>query len=192
MFTDQTLPPGYEDGSVQIPSGDDRPESPRPTERKSHRSKADSQVSPVQEAPLFVNDLNVAGILVTLVEGMVVPAIGEKAKFRPDERKLIEPSLGRIMARMSPSAAGHFTALADPILLGTGLLLWGFRVFSVPTKGTERNEQWQRVNPQQTVEAAEAVAAAAARMQHQEEAPAPPPPLTTVDPDLSAAWTSQH
>lgn len=44
---------------------------------------------------------------------------------------MIEPSMVRILARMDAAALGRYAALSDPVLLGMGLCMYGFRVWSV-------------------------------------------------------------
>jgi len=66
-----------------------------------------------------------------MIEGLTTAAWGEDARFTANERKLIQPPFGRILQRMSPDDAGKFTALADPVLLGTGLLIWGMRIWTM-------------------------------------------------------------
>lgn len=55
-------------------------------------------------------------------------AIGPKAAMLPEERRQIEPPLGRILARLSPQAATLVATFADPLMLGVGIVAYVTRV----------------------------------------------------------------
>lgn len=77
-------------------------------------------------------DQKAVSTLLAICEGFMVPQLGDAARFAPNERQLIEPSLANILARMAPEQAAKFSAVADPLMLGTGLLMWALRVFNRP------------------------------------------------------------
>jgi hypothetical protein len=98
-------------------AGNPRPPGDEPKPSKSATASGKSEPASV-------------AVLLQLVEALTVAQYGERARFEIAERRLIEPSLGRILARMTPDSAKVFGAIADPVLLATGLLIWGVRVFS--------------------------------------------------------------
>lgn len=118
-----------------------RQKTPGSGRRKGSPQKRSHKKAPVQRAravadalfgdepPTQKLDRKMAGVLLTIVEGMTVPQLGEHARFQPDERRLIEPSLANILERMTPDSAKMFSAFADPIMLGTGILIWATRVW---------------------------------------------------------------
>jgi len=79
----------------------------------------------------FRMDRQAVKLLLLAVEGMAVPQIGPHARFEPDERKLIEEPLERMLGKLTPRTVKMVGAFADPIMLGTGLMIWASRVFSV-------------------------------------------------------------
>lgn len=100
--------------------------------KKRRDEAARSAAATFTDVPVAIDHGLMVRILLQMIEGMTVPQLGEHARFQPDERKLIEPSLESIMKRMTPEAAQHFSRFADPLMLGVGLLVWGTRVFSTP------------------------------------------------------------
>lgn len=145
-------------------------------------------------------DVGAVDGLLSIAEGFLVPQLGPAARFAPQERALIVPSLAGIIDRMTPDVAERFRNVADPLLLAVGLGMWGLRVYGSATRpqrpaqrpGIDRPESGSvTVTP-----AATGGAAVAARPE-----PSPPPPVVppagrngaasmpgTVDDALHAAW----
>lgn len=140
-FADRTTPPEPEAA----------PEKPRPIRRIGKLRRPGNQKSHSAKTPDPVKKITGKGgadatkIVLILVETVAARELGEHARFTPDERKLIEPSMARILDRMTPDVAAKVSALADPLMLGTGLLIWGVRVYGhgaparppAPTPGPE-------------------------------------------------------
>lgn len=97
---------------------------PRPPSSEDEKPKAGAS-----KRSDFRLDKAAVSALLDIVDAMTSAQLGDRAKFNARERGLIEPSLTRIVARMTPDAAAKFSQLADPLMLATGLLLWGVRVF---------------------------------------------------------------
>lgn len=106
--------------NIRMARGKREPSAPRPP----------SSEKPEKEEKGKGLDAAATKLLLTMVQAMTVAQLGPDAAFTSQERGLIEPPLTRILARMSPSSAKMFSAVADPILLCTGLLMWGTRVFA--------------------------------------------------------------
>lgn len=79
-----------------------------------------------QTEPL--SDLTSASILLTLLDGVVQMAWGEKCAMTKAERKMLQEPLERILARFPQAQIAAVTPFVDPLLLLMGLISWGSRV----------------------------------------------------------------
>lgn len=75
---------------------------------------------------------------------MFSAAWGDEARFTSKERAMIQPPLGRILSRMTPEDGAKFTAFADPVFLGAGLLIWGVRVWTLQQRAVRPTPQTGR------------------------------------------------
>lgn len=107
------------------------PETPIEERPRSHKRKPPPEPEPEPLRNIIPPDGAVAGLLLSLAEGMFAAAWGPEGRFTPKERAIIEPPLGRIIARMSPGDAAKFASFADPIFLASGLLIYGMRIWTV-------------------------------------------------------------
>lgn len=69
-----------------------------------------------------------AALLVIMLDGVVCQFYGQNAAMNENERGMIEPALGRILARMPTKYGKQVQELADPVMLGLGLVMWFVRV----------------------------------------------------------------
>lgn len=58
-------------------------------------------------------------------------ALGAECQLTPDEHAMIDEPLARIMARLSPEVTEAVDKWTDPVLLATGLIMWGARIVMV-------------------------------------------------------------
>lgn len=121
---------GFRDTTVMA---DDVPPSERP---KSHKRKVVSQ-EPEPKAPPIPFDPNLSNLLLGLAQGMFTAAWGPDAAFTAKERELIQPPLARLMQRLSPEDGARFSAMADPVFLAAGLLIWGMRIWTMQQKAVK-------------------------------------------------------
>lgn len=98
--------------------------------------------------------LQASALVVMLANTGACMVIGAEGAMNSTEIELIQPAVQRIMTRMSPAAAAKFGAWSDPILLATGLAIWGSRVFGVVQA---RNAHERAVAAQQAADAAASV-----------------------------------
>lgn len=109
-----------------------RKPGPKPKGKRSHHKKTVREI--FEEPPAQKLDRKMAGLFLGVIEGIAVPQLGERARFEPDERRLIEPPLANLIERLTPESARMFSQFADPIMLGVGFLIWGARVFGTPNR----------------------------------------------------------
>lgn len=95
---------------------------------------------------------------------------GPDAAMTSYERAMIEPPLGRILARHS-AVSDRLASLADPLALVIGVAMWGGRVFDLA--------QRRRLAG---LPASDATGASHAGATGAVETPAPPPPLVAPAP----------
>lgn len=82
-----------------------------------------------------------ATMILQLAELAAMATIGPSAKLNMMERGLIEPSMVRILARMDAAAVARYSALSDPILLGLGLSMYGFRLWASARAAAAQSDQ---------------------------------------------------
>jgi hypothetical protein len=73
------------------------------------------------------------------IEMFAVLRFGPEAAFTPAERMLAEPSLARIIERYG-ALAERYSALLDPILLGSAALLYALRLARIAASGGNSDE----------------------------------------------------
>lgn len=126
-----SLPPIPSPGPVRGNRGGARPGAGR--KPASGKSKPESKPAAAQTAstarPRVTIDTQAAGALLALAEGGLVMAVGPEAALNDYERTMIEPPLGRMLARMAPESAARVAAFADPITLLVGIGAYVSRVF---------------------------------------------------------------
>ena len=154
--------------------------------RAAHRREPSAPRPPTGEAPKSPGpklDAQASRLVMQLVESLAVQNLGEDVRLTTAERNLIEPPLGRIMARMSPQGAAAFAAFADPVLLLTGLFMWGGRLMAAREARKERPVQQPIIRPDFTRQRSEP---------HVVAPSASAEPTTSIDPDLDAAFGAGH
>lgn len=121
-------------------------------------SQKSATVAPAPKAPAAPKsssrkdapDPEAARALLTLAEGGLQLAVGERAKMSATERMFIEPPLGRLMGRLNERSAARVSALTDPLMLGIGLLMYGMRLFgAAPAAPTAPSRPNPAPNPSQ-------------------------------------------
>ncbi len=77
-----------------------------------------------------------AELLVSMAEGVAVAMLGDPAALNSGERELIEPSLARILARMTPASIAKVQVFIDPLTLLVGMAMWGNRLAELQAQKT--------------------------------------------------------
>lgn len=67
-------------------------------------------------------------IILALLDGLAVAAVGEGASMRPNERLMMSGPLERILQRMDLKANEVLNKWTDPVLFTMGLMAWGLRI----------------------------------------------------------------
>lgn len=174
-------------------------EQPEPIGRGRARLRAPRPPEPAAkpEKGGVALDANGATMLLMMIDAITANNLGPDAKFSAEERKLIEPSLKRMLSRMTPASAKVFGSIADPVLLCTGLAMWGARVFGArprpATAGQPSQPQQGQQAPfqmrQQPVPAAPAAPAATAQVPDRETLTAVNE-IATIDGRMRGAFAS--
>jgi hypothetical protein len=69
-----------------------------------------------------------AQMLIEMLNSVLETSMGTEAQLNRNERGFIEPPLGRLIDKYSPSQIEKFSLIADPLLLAVGLGIWFMRV----------------------------------------------------------------
>ena len=69
-----------------------------------------------------------AALLIMLLDGIGMLALGDYAKMNNAEKNMIEEPLKRILAKVSPGSLQMIGKYGDPVMLSMGLLAWVSRV----------------------------------------------------------------
>lgn len=85
-----------------------------------------------------------SAMFITLFQGMAVATLGGDARFTEAERKLIEPSLSRLIARLPAKQAALLIQWIDPAMLVFGLGMWSVRMFKLAQADEQRNQEPNR------------------------------------------------
>jgi hypothetical protein len=118
------------------------PSSPTDDFRVEEAPKArteDNQVS-APAINLSPDSLQLASLALGVTNSAVVVMFGQECGLYDNEKKLLYPSLSRVINRMPASSAAKASVFIDPLVLLLGLAVWVNRIASIKSKQrTEAN-----------------------------------------------------
>ena len=101
------------------------------------------QVNAKLEPPtldLSKDSLSLANLTLGSVNGFVVMMFGQECQLYDGEKRLLYPSLARVINRMPAASAAKAAVFVDPVVLLLGLAIWGNRIIAIKSKQrTEAN-----------------------------------------------------
>ena len=92
----------------------------------------------IPKLDLSPDSLTLANLCLGSTNAFVVMMFGQECGLFDGEKKLLYPSLARVINRMPAASAGKAAVFVDPIVLLLGLAIWGNRIVSI--KGRQRAE----------------------------------------------------
>ncbi len=103
---------------------------------RTSRRRAGRGVDPVDQEKLSAPfaDKKALGFLFGMIDAIMVARLGPEAKFTKEERDMIETSMIKMLARMSPKSVKTLTSVSDPMMLLGGLIAYAMRLSSLSAK----------------------------------------------------------
>jgi hypothetical protein len=104
------------------------------------KARVDGQEIPPPKLDLSPDSLTLANLALGSANGFVVMMFGQECALYDGEKKLLYPSLARVINRMPAASAAKASVFIDPIVLLLGLGIWTNRIISIKSKQrTEAN-----------------------------------------------------
>jgi hypothetical protein len=123
--------------ATQIVVEGGQPLTPEEEEKRVQRARKSHHKKVVASG----GDTQTVLMLITILDGLAVAAIGPEAALLPFEREMIEGPASRILARMDAGAREAVDKWSDPVTLIIGLGFWGSRLAGMQAAREKANSK---------------------------------------------------